>query len=207
MSLSPRRRPVSRNLPASSGRTSMRNRSRSQSASRVSQSRGLRAAVATALGYDPSHGDRRAPDRVAARPDASRRRRSRSCRPRSPTVRRSSCASRSRAAAAPASSTRSASTAAPRRATRARVEGVTVVVDPFSAPYLRGATIDFLEWPPGVRVQDREPERRLLVRLRPLVPGRGGRGAPRGEHAGGGCGSGCCALTALAPATRRRSAA
>ena len=38
--------------------------------------------------------------------------------------------------------------------------GVQVVVDPFSAPYLQGATIDFLDGAPGVRVQDREPERR-----------------------------------------------
>ena len=50
---------------------------------------------------------------------------------------------------------------APRRATTSStLEGVNVVVDPFSAPYLQGATIDFLERPAGVRVQDRQPERR-----------------------------------------------
>ena len=66
--------------------------------------------------------------------------------------------------------------------------GVRVVVDPFSAPYLQGSTIDFLEGAPGVRVQDRQPERRLGVRLRAQLPGRRRRGA--GADAPG-CGSGC----------------
>ena len=57
--------------------------------------------------------------------------------------------------------------------------GVTIVVDPFSAPYLRGAEIDFLELDHRVRVQDLEPERRLVVWLRPLVPGRGRRSSRR----------------------------
>ena len=59
--------------------------------------------------------------------------------------------------------------------------GVTVVVDPFSAPYLQGSTIDFLE-APGVGLQDRQPERGLVVRLRPLsfqVRGRGAGGCRR----------------------------
>ena len=70
--------------------------------------------------------------------------------------------------------------------------GVTVVVDPFSAPYLRGATIDFvdglqesgfkIENPNAVascgcghsfQVEDEEP------------------GAGADPYAGGGCGSGC----------------
>ena len=63
---------------------------------------------------------------------------------------------------------------------------VRVVVDPFSAPYLKGATIDFLETLAS-RVQDRQPERQLLVRLRPQLPGRRGH-APEDV---GGCGSGC----------------
>ncbi len=57
--------------------------------------------------------------------------------------------------------------------------GVTVVVDPFSAPYLRGARDRLPQRHPGVRLQDLEPERRLVVWLRPLVPGRRGRGAAR----------------------------
>ena len=56
---------------------------------------------------------------------------------------------------------------------------VRVVVDPFSAPYLKGATIDFLETLAGVRLQDRQPERQLLVRLRPQLPGGRGHGARR----------------------------
>ena len=64
------------------------------------------------------------------------------------------------------------------------LEGVRVVVDPFSAPYLQGATDRLPDRPPGVRVQDRQPERGLLLRLRPLVPGRGGRRASRGNAGG-----------------------
>ena len=64
------------------------------------------------------------------------------------------------------------------------LEGVKIVVDPYSAPYLQGARIDYLTGSPGVRVQDRQPERGLLLRLRPLVPGRGGRRAPRGNGRG-----------------------
>ena len=64
------------------------------------------------------------------------------------------------------------------------LEGIQVVVDPFSAPYLRGTTIDFLNTIAGVGLQDRQPERRLLVRLRPLLPGGGGRGAARGHRGG-----------------------
>ena len=52
--------------------------------------------------------------------------------------------------------------------------GVRVVVDPFSAPYLQGATIDFLETLQESGLQDREPERRLRVRLRFELPGRRG---------------------------------
>ena len=43
---------------------------------------------------------------------------------------------------------------------------------------------------PGVRVQDREPERDRLVRLRPLLQVEEGE-AGDDPHAGGGCGSGC----------------
>ena len=55
--------------------------------------------------------------------------------------RSASCASRSRAAAAPASSTASASTRGAAEGDESiEQHGVTVVVDPFSAPYLKGAT-------------------------------------------------------------------
>ena len=57
--------------------------------------------------------------------------------------------------------------------------GVKVVVDPFSAPYLQGSTIDFLETPAGVGLQDRQPERRLGVRVRLELPGGRGRSARR----------------------------
>ena len=57
-----------------------------------------------------------------------------------------SSASRLKGEAVAVSSTASASTAAPRKATTSSsVEGVTVVVDPFSAPYLMGARVDYLE--------------------------------------------------------------
>ena len=61
--------------------------------------------------------------------------------------------------------------------------GVTVVVDPFSAPYLRGAEIDFLETIQEAGLQDLEPERHRRVRVRPLVPGGRGRGS-RGRRRG-----------------------
>ena len=54
-------------------------------------------------------------------------------------------ASPSRAAGARASSTPSASTRPAGRRQELELNGVTVVVDPFSAPYLQGATIDFLD--------------------------------------------------------------
>ena len=101
---------------------------------------------------------------------------------------RGAARSRSRAAAAAASSTRSASTAA-RQAGDHELEfhGVKVVVDPFSAPYLQGSTIDFLEalQESGFKIEN------------PNAPRACGCGhsfqvadgeAPDGEA---GCGSGC----------------
>ena len=64
------------------------------------------------------------------------------------------------------------------------LEGVRVVVDPFSAPYLRGATVDFLNTHRGVGLQDREPERGGIVRLRALVHGCRGRRSGRRRRAG-----------------------
>ena len=73
------------------------------------------------------------------------------------------------------------------------MHGVQVVVDPFSAPYLQGAEVDYVDTHPGVRLRDQQPERRLLLRLRPLLPGR--RRRRSAEGAVGGCGSGCSRLT------------
>ena len=69
------------------------------------------------------------------------------------------------------------------------LEGVRVVVDPFSAPYLQGATIDYLNGLQESGFKIDNPNAVSLVRLRPLVPGRRGRGAP--QERVGGCGSGC----------------
>ena len=72
---------------------------------------------------------------------------------------------------------------------RVDYHGVTVVVDPLSAPYIKGSTIDFVDslQESGFKIEN--PNASALVRLRPLVPGRRGRGRP--EHVGGGCGSAC----------------
>ena len=64
---------------------------------------------------------------------------------------------------------------------RARARGRPRRRRPVQRPVPPGRDDRLPERPPGVRVQDRQPERRLLVRLRPLVPGGGGRGAPRGH--------------------------
>jgi iron-sulfur cluster assembly accessory protein len=69
------------------------------------------------------------------------------------------------------------------------LHGVTVVVDPFSAPYLQGSTIDFLS---GLQESGFKIEN-------PNVSSSCGcghsfqveEGAPAEEAAGGGCGSGC----------------
>ena len=52
--------------------------------------------------------------------------------------------------------------------------GVPVVVDPFSAPYLQGTEIDFLDGLQGGFAIN-NPNVSVRVRLRPLVPGRRGR--------------------------------
>ena len=55
------------------------------------------------------------------------------------------CASPSSRAAAPACATSSSSTSAPSTVTCADFDGVEVVIDRMSAPYLDGATIDFVD--------------------------------------------------------------
>ena len=68
--------------------------------------------------------------------------------------------------------------------------GVKVVVDPFSAPYLQGATIDFLEGLQESGFKIENPNATAAVRLRAQLPGRRGRARP--AHDAAGCGSGCC---------------
>jgi iron-sulfur cluster assembly accessory protein len=60
--------------------------------------------------------------------------------------------------------------------------GIQIVVDPFSAPYLSGTQIDFVDGLQG-GFRDQQPERHRRVRLRPLLPG-GGRGCGRGVAGG-----------------------
>ncbi len=59
------------------------------------------------------------------------------------------------------------------------MHGVRVVVDPFSAPYLVGSEIDFVDALMGAGLRDQQPERAGGLRLRLLLPGegRGGRRA------------------------------
>ena len=49
-------------------------------------------------------------------------------------------------------------------------DGVTVVVDRMSVPYLNGAMIDFVDTHREAGLHDRQPQRDRLLRLRRLVP-------------------------------------
>ena len=49
-------------------------------------------------------------------------------------------------------------------------DGVTVVVDRMSVPYLNGAMIDFVDTHREAGLHHRQPERHRLVRVRRLVP-------------------------------------
>ena len=68
--------------------------------------------------------------------------------------------------------------------------GVTVVVDPFSAPYLRGATIDFVDGihESGFKIENPNAVSSCGCGHSFQVEDEGGEGA---YAAGGGCGSGC----------------
>jgi iron-sulfur cluster assembly protein len=69
-------------------------------------------------------------------------------------------------------------------------EGVQVVVDPFSAPYLKGATIDFLNTisESGFKIDNPNAAASCGCGHSFTVE----EGAPEdAPHAGGGCGSGC----------------
>ena len=68
--------------------------------------------------------------------------------------------------------------------------GVTIVIDPYSAPYLKGATIDFLTGleESGFKIDNPNARPRAAAATRSR---RGGRGRSRPDAHGGGCGSGC----------------
>ena len=55
------------------------------------------------------------------------------------------------------------------------LHGVTIVIDPYSAPYLKGATIDFLNGLEESGFKIDNPNASGVVRLRPLVHRRRGR--------------------------------
>jgi iron-sulfur cluster assembly protein len=69
------------------------------------------------------------------------------------------------------------------------LEGVRVVVDPFSAPYLRGATIDFLNGlqESGFKIDNPNATASCGCGHSFQVE----EGEDPGAHAGAGCGSGC----------------
>jgi iron-sulfur cluster assembly accessory protein len=69
--------------------------------------------------------------------------------------------------------------------------GVTVVVDPFSAPYLRGATIDFVDGlqESGFKIENPNATAACGCGHSFQVEDEAAAGAD--PHAAGGCGSGC----------------
>ena len=81
------------------------------------------------------------------------------------------CASPCSPAAAPACATSCSSTSARSTATQVSdFDGVEVVVDRMSVPYLTGATIDFVDTHRAAGLHHRQPQRAELLRLRRLVP-------------------------------------
>ncbi len=93
--------------------------------------------------------------------------------------------------AAPASSTASGSTPAPPRATRSSVlEGVRVVVDPHSAPYLQGATVDYLNGLQESGFKIDNPNAVSSCGCGHSFQVEDGDELPEGTQVGG-CGSGC----------------
>ena len=56
------------------------------------------------------------------------------------------------------------------------MNGVKVVIDPFSAPYLTGSEIDYVDALMGAGLRDQQPERPGGVRMRLVLPGQGRRG-------------------------------
>jgi iron-sulfur cluster assembly protein len=70
-------------------------------------------------------------------------------------------------------------------------EGVTVVVDPFSAPYLQGASVDFLNTITEAGFKIDNPNAAASCGCGHSFTVDEGAEADSGAHAGGGCGSGC----------------
>jgi iron-sulfur cluster assembly protein len=70
--------------------------------------------------------------------------------------------------------------------------GVTVVIDPFSAPYLKGATIDFLNGLAESGFKIDNPNAAASCGCgHSFTVEEGAEAAPEGEAHGGACGSGC----------------
>ena len=69
--------------------------------------------------------------------------------------------------------------------------GVTVVIDPYSAPYLKGATVDFLDGlqESGFKIDNPNASASCGCGHSFTVDDEAAAGAD--PHAGGGCGSGC----------------
>ena len=70
--------------------------------------------------------------------------------------------------------------------------GVTIVIDPYSAPYLKGATIDFLNGleESGFKIDNPNAQASCGCGHSFTVE-EGAEAAAPDAHAGGGCGSGC----------------
>ncbi len=72
--------------------------------------------------------------------------------------------------------------------------GVTVVIDAYSAPYLKGATIDFLTGlaESGFKIDNPNAQASCgCGHSFTVEEGSGAADAPAAEHGGGACGSGC----------------
>jgi iron-sulfur cluster assembly protein len=73
------------------------------------------------------------------------------------------------------------------------MNGVRVVIDPFSAPYLAGAEIDYVDALMGAGFAINNPNVQAACGCGSSFQAKEGalEGEPAHTHAGGGCGSGC----------------
>ena len=73
------------------------------------------------------------------------------------------------------------------------MNGVRVVIDPFSAPYLAGAEIDYVDALMGAGFAINNPNVQAACGCGSSFQAKEGavEGEPAPTHAGGGCGSGC----------------
>ena len=73
------------------------------------------------------------------------------------------------------------------------MNGVRVVIDPFSAPYLAGAEIDYVDALMGAGFAINNPNVQAACGCGSSFQAKEGvvEGEPSHTHAGGGCGSGC----------------